>query len=626
VLELHRRPTASHTEAAARTQERELVAVVLALAGAVLFYAGAFWLRGFRIPIGDDSFFYVSAIRIAGRLGLATSHLASRPAYPLVGSMVGSVVRSSPWTTAVALPFAMAAGAAAAAAAMAARWGVRRWALGGFLFLAGASVVLGRLVAGRSENLMNVWLLAAALAVWIWSTGRARVVGTGLLVSVAGLAEWPFLAAFLAILGCTVAAAWIASRTDGIGDTGLADLATISVAAMGAVAVMVFAVNGTVPGDAVQRLPPADRYRPFLMETLRTYMPLLTGPAVVAGWLAVRRVGPGRLGGLRRLLGMWLLLTGLVVVAGILGVKLPTYRALTFALPVAVATAAAPFLPGALAARSLPDRQPLWKALAVGLALAALLPGALMWYRAFRPRTNAGELGQIAAVAGYAAALPPGTTVVATYEKPDLLKALYYEGVFDALLPAAQRGRVQLFPGTAEEALAGSLPAVVDPGARDTARELFEDVADPLAAGAPIVALRAFDPSGFSQGLVGSASRIGDRVIVVRGPPPSSTVEASGTFVPLPVGWALLLWSLAMLLVLTLAGVGWSRVALPSAPAAVRLAVAPAFGVVALTLLGLAAATAGVTPAGAVGPALVGVGVASSLGAAWRTRRSPPTT
>jgi hypothetical protein len=601
-----------------------VVAVLVAIVGVVVFYAGAFWARGFRIPIGDDSFFYVGAIRIAGRLGLATSHLASRPAYPVVGSIVGSVVRSSPWTTAVALPFAMAAGTAAAGAAMAARWGVRRWALGGFLFVAGASVVVGRLVAGRSENLMNVWLLAAALAVWIWSTGRARLVAAGLLILVAGLAEWPFLAAFLAILGCAATAAWIASRADGIGDRGLAELAAISVAATAGVAVVVFAVNGTVPGDAVQRLPPADRYRPFLMETLRTYIPLLTGPAVVAGWVAARRDGPPRLGGLRWLMGMWLVLTGLVVGAGIVGLRLPTYRALTFALPVALATAAAPFFPGALAPQSAPNRRPRWVLVTVALAVAALLPGELMWYRAFRPRTNSGELGQITAVAGYAAALPPGTTVVATYDKLDLLKALYYEGVFDALLPAALRRRVQLFPGTAEEALAGALPPVPEPATRETARDLFDDVAEPLAGGAPIVALRAFDPSGFSRGLGRSGSQIGHDAIIVRGPPASSTVEA-GPFVPLPVGWALLLWSLAMVLVLGLSGVGWSSLALPAAPTAVQLAVAPAFGVVALTMLGLAATTAGVTLAGSAGPAMVAVAVASSLGAAWRSRRSPPT-
>jgi hypothetical protein len=600
--------------------------VVLALVAAVAFYAGAFWVRGFRIPVGDDSFFYVSAIRISGRLGLATSHVASRPAFPLVGATLASVVRSSPWTTAVALPFAMAAGTAAAGAVMAARWGVRRWALAAFLFTACTSVVVGRLVAGRSENLLTVWLLAAALAVWIWSTGRARLITTVVLVFVAGLTEWPFLAAFLAIMGCALAAAWIFGRTRGVAAPGLAELATISIAAAAGVALVVFWVNGTVPGDAVQRLPPAGRYRPFLMETLRTFAPLLTVPAVLVGWLAAQRNGWPRLRALRWLLGTWLLVTGLVVAVGIAGLDLPTYRALTFALPMVLATAAAPLLPASLA-RSQPARRPVWVAVTAVLAVAALLPGTLMWYRAFRPRTNAGELGQIAAVAEYAAAQPSGTTVVATYDEPDLLKALYYEGVFDAMLPAALGGRVQIFPGSAEAALRLAPRPAGDEAGREVIRDLLEDVRAPLASGvAPIVALRAFDFGGFSDGLAGSAPRIGDDVIVVRGPPPSRALDPSGPFVPLPDGWALMLWSLAMLLVITLAGLGWSGLALGSAPAAVRLAVAPALGVASLAVLGLAAARAGMTLSGWAGPAMVGVSLAASVGAAWRWRRSAPAT
>jgi hypothetical protein len=315
--------------------------------------------------------------------------------------------------------------------------------------------------------------------------------------------------------------------------------------------------------------------------------------------------------------------TGLVVAVGIVGLDLPTYRALTFALPVALATAAAPLLPASLA-RSQPARRPMWVAVTAVLAVAALLPGTLMWYRAFRPRTNAGELGQIAAVAEYAAAQPTGTTVVATYDEPDLLKALYYEGVFDALLPATLGGRVQIFPGSAEAALRLTPRPAGDEAGREVIRDLLEDVRIPLASGAPIVALRAFDLGGFSYGLAASAPRIGDAVIVVRGPPPSGALDPSGPFVPLPDGWALMLWSMAMLLVLTLAGLGWSEFALGSAPAGVRLAVAPALGVVSLAVLGLAAARAGMTLSGWVGPAIVGVSLAASLGAAWRSRRSAP--
>src|SRR5438876_1626146 len=119
----------------------------------------------------------------------------------------------SPWSTAVALPFAMATGVGLAGGSLAARWGLRRWGAASFVALATASVVLGRLVAGRSENLLAVWFLAGALAASVWNRGRRGALAAGVLIAAAGLAEWPFLLAFLAIVGAALAAAWAAART-----------------------------------------------------------------------------------------------------------------------------------------------------------------------------------------------------------------------------------------------------------------------------------------------------------------------------------------------------------------------------------------------------------------------------
>src|SRR5437667_11526693 len=141
---------------------RELLPLLVGCVVGAGFYAGAFGIRHFAVPIGDDTFFYVSAIGDAGRLGLATSHLAARPAYPVMAAALGSVTGSSPWSTAVALPFAMATGVGLAGGSLASRWGVRRWGAAAFVALVTVSVVLGRLVAGRSENLLAVWFLAGA--------------------------------------------------------------------------------------------------------------------------------------------------------------------------------------------------------------------------------------------------------------------------------------------------------------------------------------------------------------------------------------------------------------------------------------------------------------------------------
>jgi hypothetical protein len=600
----------------------EPLLLALACILGVAFYACAFWARGIRIPVGDDSFFYVSAIRASGRLGLVTSHLAARPAYPPMAATLGSVARSSPWTTAVALPFAMAAGVGAAGAALAGRWGVRRWGLATFALLAAASVIVGRLVAGRSENLLTVWFLAAALAVWVWASGRRRLWGTGLMIFVAGLTEWPFLAAFLAIMGSALAFASMPPFRSRRPE--LAELTLISVVAAAGVAMVVFVLNGASPGDAVQRLPPRSRYRPFLVETLPTYKPLLIVPAVVAGWVATRRGDATKLGAVRWVLGAWLLLTALVLAAGLAGLALPTYRALTFALPVTLAAAAAPLVPSALAIRVRRSARLMWTSVAVAFALAAFLPGAVVWYRDFRPRTNSEELTQIAAAARYVATLPQGTPVVATYENPDVLKALYYEGVIDAVLPAAFRGRVQLFPGSAEEALAGTPRIAGDPAERQTAGDLFDDVGVALERGAPIIALRAFDLPGFYRGLVTDAPRIGEGAVLVRGPPPTFGSPQPDPFVALPAGWDLLLRAVVMLTVLTLAGVGWSTVLMAGARPAVRLGVAPALGAAAIALLSLVAVRIGVALTGPAGPGIVVAGLIASLAAGeWARRHGP---
>ncbi len=152
--------------------------MALAAAGAIVFFTLSFGVRHYRVPWGDDTFFYVNALRLAGRFGLANEHLRARPAFPLLGATFSSVSGAGAWATAVALPFAMAASLGLACAAIGRRWGVRGWAVGAFAFLAGVGAVSTRLAAGKSENLMLLWMLAAALAAAVWVRGVPRwVVG-----------------------------------------------------------------------------------------------------------------------------------------------------------------------------------------------------------------------------------------------------------------------------------------------------------------------------------------------------------------------------------------------------------------------------------------------------------------
>ena len=616
---------------------RELLPLVAGCVAGAGFYAGVFWTRHFAVPIGDDTFFYVSAIGDAGRLGLATSHLAARPAYPVMAAALGSVTGSSPWSTAVALPFAMATGVGLAGGSLAARWGLRRWGAASFVALATASVVLGRLVAGRSENLLAVWFLAGALAASVWNRGRRGALAAGVLIAAAGLAEWPFLLAFLAIVGAALAAAWAAARTGraprthpilraevGHGDRDaltLPELAVVCGLAAAAVALVVFGWNGTVPADAVEKLSPVSRYESFLRATLPAYFPPLTNVVVAIGWWAARRRGPASTAAVRWLLATWALLTGAAVVAGLAGVPLPTYRALTFALPVALGLAAAPFLPASLGREARTARgRAAGAVLALAVASMVAVPGVLLWYRDFGPRTSPQQLSQVAAAGRYAAALPGRGPVVVVYDNPDVLKALFYEGVFGAVLPPNLRHRLLIFPGTAEDALANRFVPRGDSTERATARALFGDARPALRSGAPVLATRDLDPAGFLSGLGRGDPRIGDDVIL-RGPPPppNLTRDPPDRLLPVPAGWVLLLRALAMLAVLALAGAGWARSAAPGRPVAVLAGLSPAFGAAAIAVLGLVAARAGLPLGGWAGPVVVVVALAAS-GAVWVVR------
>jgi hypothetical protein len=614
------------------------IPVLIACLAGLAFYAGAFGTGHFRVPVGDDTYFYVDAIRAAGRLGLATSHLSARPAYPLAAASLGSVAGSSPWTTAVALPFAMAVGVGLAGTALAARWGVRAWGAGLFVVLTTVSVIVGRLVAGRSENLLTVWLLAGALAVAVWSDGWRGKAATWLLVLAAGLTEWPFLAAFLAILGCAALTArlagrwrhdrWTAAPLTGDGQPGkaarsrvpasgaltLGELAIVSLAAGAAVAIVVFIWNGTVPTDAIQRLPPRSRYAVFLRQTLPEYAPVLTAVLTAIGWWAAKIRSSPAVEPARWLLTTWAIGTILVLLAGLGGIPLPTYRALMFALPIPLALAAAPLLPAGVARATTGRRRALWGALAAVLVGSALIPGTLLWYRGYRPRTTPEALGQIARAGEYAAALPDGRSVVMTYDHPDVLKALLYRRVFEAVLPSNLRDRLLIFPGRAEDALEARPTVRGDEAARMTARTLFAEARPALASGAPILAARSLDSPGFHDARSRGAPLVGLDMAVLRGPSPDPGLASTPgePFVPLPAWWVLLLRSTAMLAILVLCGLGWARHAAPAAPTVAVFGLAPAFGVAALAILSLLAVRAGFSLVTGAGATVVALAFAAS--------------
>ena len=635
---------------AALAWARAVFPAALAAAATISFFDILTGLRHIRVPVGADAYWYVQALRTVGRYGLSIPHMLARPAYPLVASTLGQVVGASSWTTTVVTTTAMTAGLGLAGGAIIARWRLRTWWLALAVFLVGASVTSARLLGGKSENFMNVWLLAAALAVALWSGNRRGAIGAGALAFGAGLAEWPFLAAFLVLLGISLvlwevlpwspavrrrralresgatarrfSGAW--SRTWG-GSLSLWTLFLACAAAAVFVALVVVVWNRTGPSDAVALTPePAGQYLVGLRSQLSIEWPWLVGPLVVVGWFAARRFGSPRVQPVRWFLGVWTIVIVLTIVIGFTGVALPAYRALTFDLPVALGSAAAAFLPLAMLRTARGRRRRVGLRLAaVVLAVLAVIPALTIWGHTFRPNTNPYQLAEIRLASQYSLGLG-GRPVILVVGRTNPVATYFLQKEVISAIGGGGGHRVLVFVGHAADVYHGQPSTWGSPAYNSFARMLFQPVLQAYRQGAPILIGRALDPQEWPWAASITPRSIGPDLVILRGPWPRPKTTSPGRFFPLPHWYTQIGLALVMVLILWLCGAGWSRLALPDAPPQIRAAVAPAFGATGIavaTLLTVRLAHhLGGWP-GALGLSAALVASAAAALADWRSRR-----
>jgi hypothetical protein len=626
--------------------------VGLATLGVLVFFAGAFGARHIRVPVGPDSFFYVESLRITARYALGMPHLLARPAFPLVGTEMGQLFHVGPWTTAVSATLAMTGTLGMAGAAVFARWRVRGWALALSLLLVGASGTAARLLAGKSENLMNVWLLAALLAVAVWGRGRRGVIAATALAFVAGLAEWPFLAAFLLILLVTLAAWELApwspkvrgrrrrAAMNGHGpprprwwsleagsQLGLRGLVLATFAGSVLVVLVVRVWNGTGFSDAVKLAPlPPSQYLIALGNTLNLGWPLLSAALFFAGWWAARRFRNASVEPVRWVLTVWAALAILTILVGLTGIPLPAFRALTFDLPISLGVAAAVFLPGAAIRRATGARRVGLSVAAGVLALFALLPAFSTWYQNIWIPTRPNQLGEIQAAWNYSVGLG-GRTVILVVDRNNPINTLSLQREVIATTGLAGGQHLLVVVGRSDDIVHGRVPTWGNRGYDALSRSLFPPILAAYKAGAPILAGEAFDQTGFDAAVSRHRPVVGTELAVLRGPPPRPKTLAPPAYFPLPHWWNLAGFAALIVLVFWLCGAGWSGLAVPDAPAAVRAALAPAFGAVSLTVTTLLIARTvhhleGTASLAALSIALVASMAAAVVGRAARARSS----
>ena len=635
---------------ASRRRASAVVPPLVAAVAGVSFFVLPVAFRPIRMPPGDDAIYWVLTLRLTARFGLLGPQLAARPLFPLVGSAMGTVTGSSAWAIAVAAPMAMAAATGLAGAALAARWGLRRWALAAFAILVAASGIVARLVAGKDENLMALWLMAAALAVPAWSawsrdagrslSSRPGMVAAGALVAVMTMVEWPPAVVFAVIVVAAWGVSWIVGRGNrrapssvGVSTTSapLRSFAIATMAGLAAGALAILLIDRAGPGSGIQNLPPGYRYAVRLRDELSLIWPWLTAGlaalGVAAAWGRERR--PPVLG---LVCGIWLGGTVAVVAAGWFGAPGPTYRALTVALPVALATSAAAFLPLSRRDRSVGRAGPgrgTRAAAAIVLAAAALVPGVSLWWRAqLGTPTSTGQLAEVMAAVRYADSLPGRTPVVLVASDVQLpfAQSLLYQRMASAVAPPNADSRVLVFVGRARDALAGRPTVGLGADEDRVSRDLFAgDVQRALAAGAPVLSGRELDPIGYQEAVrAGAPTMGGGAVAVTRGPRPSPGLEAKRAALPLPPAWRLLVAALEMLVLFALGGIGWTALTMRGAGAEVRWLLAPAFGAAALALVSFVLVHLGVRPSGWGAWAAVAIVLGASLFADAAVRRQGP--
>jgi hypothetical protein len=622
------------------------LAQALGIAALVLvpssLFLGRYMIEGTGIaPVGSDTPQVVWRSEVVARLGLdalpsyqgkthALNTNADRPGLPVVLAAFSAFTGAEARDLVYVLPAVVAAAIASAAAALAGAiprvpwWGI---VLAGLVTGASVQVVLA--ANGYLDQLMGEALLVAAAAGALRAAdgGRGRVLSAGCLVA-AFLVHWQFAALFAGLLGLLAAACLpesLARRGKGVPflDTPTGRLGIVVGAGLGIgiAAVLAGAPGGPRPPIGLGRGISADRGQ------ARLYRLPATGAAAALGAasLLVPRGEPGR----RRaawLLVAWALLPAVAALLYAAGRTVPVQRTLSFALAIPLLGA----LGAAAAIGWLRDRGGrLVVAAAVVLTGAALLASlAAGWdvWRSRRPWSDDRRLAELQAVATYLTdADRPAVIVVDTIPRGGRRG----HGGFGTV-PVLRRVRAELPPrlalrttvylGDPDLLLAGRptlRPAV--PGFDEISRDTWQ-VVRTLRSQDPVIVIVRSRFDGFRDAVRDHPEWMTTPwMAVVSGPPPSARAVVPER----PFGSALVAWWATSLVVIALAGAGWAG-RFADGAVAVRIALAPAVGLAAITLVGILVERLGVRMGGLGGVVTVTIvalgGAAAAAGGRFSRR------
>lgn len=596
------------------------------LAGvAAILLVSFLWLfvaHDLRFPVGPDAPVYLWWMRAAGRGGLSV--IGQRPGTPAFMLTVAGTLHLSPVSVTAGIEVAagVAVGLASCAFARACEGASRAaWVLGGAL--AGTFAV--HLVAGYLSNLLfAVAFLGACAAL---STGRRRATASAAaLLGAAGLTHPQFFVPGAAIL--LLVAGWAVIRGDAD------EFGRIARAVSGAAGVVVLGMLSMFLGPArlsvdtsrdgfLRRAGLGDLVRGAYVDRFvhrwTRYVQWMALPLAVAGSLRAHGTGG-------RILRAWLVVIVAGIPVGLVTGLFPADRLITFGYAVPILAAfGTVWLYGRLAATRAGPRP---AAVACAVAVMAMAAGSFIAWGRQAPFSTQEQTMQLEMLNRYVAGAPADAAIVVRVGSNDEIAtfaATQAANLIRASVPPDRIADVHI--AVATDQTAGSPDEERRLLSEITAREARAAIAS--ANGRVLFArLDVFFPFGLTQDVAADGPAVAPGVrIEARGfdaepaPEPIDPLEPSS-----PVG--IVASSIAMLALLWVAGYGWARTAMDRTAA---VALAPAFGVAALTLVAVVAERAGLPLDGWAGPSVASVLAGGGgylcrlrLGAQGETVAEPP--
>jgi hypothetical protein len=534
-------------------------------------------LRDLALPAGFDTPVYLWSARVAAAAGLGSPALQPRPATYGLLAVLFTGPGSDGTAVAAAIPALVVVAGLAAAALAAAVFGSRPSAVAVTALV--VSLSLTRLGLGYLSTALFLGLFVAAVAVLIAGLGGGRAsagVAAGL-AAAAALAH-PRLALIVPAIGACVVPTLVLWRRHVPGWAEAAIRVGVVIGVASIAIGLTLALAPSAPMDTsvdagLQRLGLAHALLPIRRSQLVGLLPGFLAWALAAVLVVdrlIRRREPDDVPSAPLVFWGtavgWVVVTGAAGLALLSGVSIPAHRLLWICVPLPLVVGVA----AGMLFRGGPSRSR-WTTLAsvaapVAVLAIVALAHALPW-RTARPTLTperAAELTRAAETLDQ-----PGAAGVVLMAGRSPLPVLFDRlNWLRAIVPADDVDAVAAFPGTAAE-LAGGGPGPTHNAAVD---RVTSDLADGARAEV------ADGSTSFEEADEPTAGPIA----------PDVTVDP----------WLVVV--IAPLLVLGFAaiGLGWTRWALPGAPAQVGVGVTPALGLGALALAAVAVDLAGIRLSG----------------------------